>query len=231
MGYLYRGTEPFTGIRSASFPLALNKLPIYGASREWNASSLDVAIGTPVTSWVDVASNTALTAVTGSPTLEMVDGVQAVRFTNDIMQQTYSLAQPHTVALSFKHVTLNTVGTATIFGAQVVIGSDGGVLQTNTLGDMYLNAGAGAKVGSASGTTGWHRVVAVFDGTSSTIVLDGVEYVVNAGTLPRAAFSLGGQRNGQFTDIAVTHASIFPRAIDATERADLDSWLAGQEVI
>lgn len=228
MGQIYRTDTAFTGSGAAALPVVPKPLPVPGPLRRWDAETIRSANGTILTGWQDTANGTTLGVSVGNPTIETVDGVRAVRFTNDILQQSLTLGQPHTVVLAFKHVSLNTTGTATLFGAQEVIGTDGGVLQTTALGDLYVNAGTAYKVGSATATTGWKRVIVVFNGASSVISINGTEWAGNFGAQSRLLFSLGGQRSAQFTDTAVSHASIYPKALSSAERADLDGWLVGR---
>lgn len=225
MGNIYRATTAFTG--APALPVVPDALPAKGVRNRWDADTILAANGAVLTGWADSAAGLNMGVAVGDPRVETVDGHRAVRFTNDIMQTALSLPQPHTVVLAFKHVSLNTTGTATVFGAQQAIGTDGGIFQTNTVGDFYANAGTAFKIGGQA-TAGWKRLIVVFNGASSVVNLNGVEYAGNFGTQHREFFSLGGQRSAQFTDIAVTHASVFSKALTTQERTDLAAWLTGK---
>lgn len=226
MGFLYKAPVNFTGSNAAGLPLANPTMPVPGAVRWFDASAIRANPGTAVTSWSDsTGTGPALAATNGQPTLELVDGLRAVRFQSAIMQQSIQLAQPHSLVLAFKLVSAP-AAVVTIAGSMVRSGTDGGFVQMNGVGELYANAGSVWK--AATGVSArWHRLILSFDGVNSRMLLDGVSSTGDPGALPRAMFSLGGFRNASFSDIAVSQASLFSRALTTGEMATLDGWLVG----
>lgn len=214
----------FTGAAAAAFPILLHPLPVAGAVRRFVARAAGVPVGGTVTTWKDSAgSGTALsTASSAAPTLATVGGVRAVQFdgTSQGLQQTVALTNPHSLVLVMNIVVPQTTGITTPSGSFLSAGVDLGQLQTSTT-DLYVNAGTALKVGTGLNVTGWRVIVISFNGGSTVVNINGTEYTGNAGTLPRAVFSLGFQRGASWSNLAVAEAILYQSALDATQRAAL----------
>lgn len=222
-GIQYIAPVEFTGANASSLPIVLTDLAVAGATRRFLAKAVNQAIGTAVPSWADSAgSGTALIpASSTAPTLATVGGLRAVQFngTSDGLQQALSMAQGHTLVLVANIVTPNTVGTTTLSGSYTTAAVDGARLQTS-VNALYANAGTAMAV-AAQNVTGWRVIVVSFNGASTVVNINGTEYTGNAGALPRTVFTLGFERGGSFSALAVAEANIYPTALGSTDRASL----------
>lgn len=126
-------------------------------------------------------------------------------------------AQPFTMC-----VMLQMTSTA---GYQTVAGVSAGSNLLCIDGTLYLNAGSGSLTTSID--TSPHAIVAVFDGASSELWVDGVLAASgsNPGTAAMSLVSLGGP-DGKPT-MRVTRWSYYGKALDSTEAVDWSDWAAG----
>jgi hypothetical protein len=223
-GIQYIAPVEFTGTNADTLPIVVNDLPVAGAVRRFVAKAVNQAIGTTVSAWADITgSGTSLVpASSAAPTLATVAGVRSVRFDGATqgLQQNVALTNPHSVVLVMNIVVPQTTGITTPSGSFITAGTDLGQLQTSTT-DLYVNAGTSLKVGTGLNVTGWRVIIISFNGASTVVNINGVEYTGNAGTLPRAVFSLGFQRGASWSNMAVAEAILYQSALDATQRAAL----------
>lgn len=222
-GIQYVAPLQFTGANASTLPQIVTDLVVAGATRRFVAKSVNQAIGTTVPSWSDIAgSGTAIVPVSSTaPTLSTVGGIRSVLFngTSDGLQQSVSMNQGHSLVLVANIVTPNTTGTTTLSGSYVTAGVDAARIQTS-LTAMYANAGTAMTI-AGQNVTGWRVIVASFNGASTVVNINGTEYTGNAGTLPRAVFTLGFERGSLFANVAVAEAALYPTALGSSDRAAL----------
>lgn len=220
-GLQYIAESEFTGPKAAGLPTLLHKLPVANPARRFVAKEIVGAAGTTVSAWQDSAGSGTVLAPASStaPVIGTVTGVRSVVFngTSDGLSQSVQLTNPHTLVL-VANIIKPASGNATIAGGFVSSATDGAQFRT-ALTDMYLNGGSNFRVGVGLNTTGWRVYVISFNGTGTVVNINGVEYTGNGGTLPRAIFTLGYQRGGEFTNIAVAEAALYSGAMNSAERA------------
>lgn len=230
-GLKYEAAAEFTGSAAAAFPVQLPALPVAGALRRFSAKATGVPVGATVATWKDSAgSGTTLAPVSSTaPTLATVAGVRSVLFngTNQGLQQSVSMTNPHSIVLVSNVVTPNTTATTTQSGSFVTSGVDAGRVQTSLTG-LYVNAGTGAQVGTGLNVTGWRVIVVSFNGASTVVNINGAEYTVSAGILPRAVFTLGFERGASWSNVAIAEAALYNGALDSTQRAALVTGLRAE---
>lgn len=227
-GIFYKAQQAFTGASADLLPMIHESLPVAGAVRRFLATGTRVAEGSPVESWADeTGSGTVLaTAGTTAPTLSTVGGVKSVLFngTSDGLQQNLTLGAGHSAVLVGNIVAPNTTGTTTLMGAYQTAGVDAGRIQTS-LTDVYVNAGKGFKVGSGLNVTGWRVMVVTYNGVGSPVTINGERFTGDPGNLPRAVLSLGFERSGLWSNLAVAEAAVYDRALTTTEHDTLTAHL------
>lgn len=227
-GIFYKAPQAFTGAGAGELPMIHNALPVPGAVRRFIAAGTRVPEGSPVERWADEAgSGTALTtAGTTAPVMSTVAGVKAVKFngTSDGLQQNLALPAGHSVVLVGNIVTPNTSGTTTLLGAYQTANVDAGRIQTS-LTDLYVNAGQGLKVGAGLNVTGWRVIIVTFNGANSPVTVNGTRYTGDPGALPRAVFSLGFERAGMWSTLAVAEAAVYGRALTTADHDKLTAYL------
>lgn len=230
-GLKYKANQEFTGSAAATLPVLLHTLPVTGFLRRFAAKATGVALGATVSSWKDSAgSGTTLVPVASSaPTLADNQGIRSVLFngTNQGLQQSVSMTNPHSLVLVSNVVAPNTTATTTQSGSFVTAGVDAGRVQTSLAG-LYVNAGTGVQVGTGLNVTGWRVIVVSFNGASTVVNVNGTEYTVSAGSLPRAVFTLGFERGASWSNVAVAEAILYNGALDSTQRAALVSGLRAE---
>lgn len=200
--------------------------PIPGASRDYAAGSLT---GTNPTSWVDLAGGPALSVDTGEPALLEEGGIKFVRFdgVNDSMADTTATRPAvHTVFLRYR--TLTAPGAYYAFVANTTTtGVSVGANSPDTAVRLFAGNGGGLIAQGFTRDTGWHTIIAVVNGASSVISVDGIETTGNPGPNTGTGLRIGGNANlSQYTKIDVARVGFLPYAADATERAAIISLLA-----
>lgn len=228
MGLFHRASQPFEGTRAVTFPMIYSALPVDGAVRRFVAEGTRTPDGGDVSVWDDAAgSGTALaTAGTTAPSMATVGGVRSVLFngTSDGLQQSLSQPSGHSAVLVANIVTPNTTGTTTMLGSYMTANVDAGRIQTS-LTDLYVNAGKVFRVGAGLNVTGWRVFVVTYNGVGSPVTINGTRYTGDPGALPRAVLSLGFERSGLYSNLAVAEVALFDRALTTAEHDTLTAHL------
>lgn len=223
-GIQYIAPVEFSGANALTLPIVLADLPVAGATRRFVAKAVNQAVGTTVATWADIAGSgtTLSTASSTAPNLATVGGIRSVQFngTSDGLQQNVSMAQGHSLVLVSNIVAPVTTGTTTPSGSFTSAGVDSAQFQTSN-SDLYVNAGNSMKVGTGLNVTDWRVIVISFNGATTVVNVNGIEYTGNTGALPRAVFSLGFQRGASWSSMAVAEAALYSTALDAAQRASL----------
>lgn len=220
-GLQYIAGSEFTGAKADGLPMLLHKLPVAKPARRFVAKGLVGASGTSVASWKDVAGSGTILAPEAStaPKIGSVAGVRSVVFngTSDGLSQQVSLPNPNTLVLVANILTLNTTANVAIAGASKTAADGGQILAA--VKELYVNAGTNARVGVGLHQTGWRVYVISFNGANTVVNINGTEYTVTAGSLPRELFTLGFRQGADFANIAVAEAALYAGAMSSTERA------------
>lgn len=89
-------------------------------------------------------------------------------------------------------------------------------------GNFGIFAGSSIDSGVAADTS-WHTIVAVFNGTSSVLRVDGVETAGNSGGRTKSGFRVGAGFDGTYYPIEVARVGFTTTAADAAKRASIES--------
>lgn len=226
-GIGFKATTTFT---ASGLPLLPHPLPIVPSKRFLVGNGMEH--GNPdlplqVTGWSDLSGATTLTAPTGKnpPALSTINERPTIRFngTSSTLAANLPMARPHSVAAVFWLGALPAERFATILGGR----------------DAWLAAAAGGYVnGNAGGSNGnmgtiavgWHTLVASFDGTTTTVRINGAEVTRDIGQGARTTLTLGGTGAsiGYEATIAYTEVALWGRSLSATTRAETETALRTQ---
>lgn len=195
--------------------------------------------GDPVTNWPDVSGNSrdvvqATAARQPTYRTNVTAGRPVVRFdgSNDILVTAVAVnnAQPNTYAV----VVSSDFPTPGSGNAQGIVhnhnagaGGENSLFLRSDNADYGVYGGALGLIDVVASTAGFHVVLASFNGTSSILSVDGVEFTGNAGTLEMGGIALGGRADSmsQFLDGDIAEAVVYNSVPSVAERGWLYRYL------
>jgi lysophospholipase L1-like esterase len=181
---------------------------------------------TAITAWTDLTGAHNLGFPEGTPTLRETSGKKyidlGVSATNALSSTGWdSPDTAFTLAVTLKWTAPDTT-------TQRFVASSGtsGIIQINSSGVLGLWSGASPTLNAGSATTpGWHTVIAVFNGASSAIYVDGTLLV--AGTVGTASLSSSlNIRGTSTTKTGIADFAMINHAVTAGEAATIHAALA-----
>lgn len=221
-GIGFKATTTFT---ATGLPVLPHPLPIAPSKRFLVGNGMEhgnPALPLQVTGWSDLSGSTTLTAPTGKnpPALSTINDRKVIRFngTSSTLAANLPMARPHSVAAVFWLGALPAEGFATILG-----GRDAWL---SAAPSGYVNGNAGGSNGNMGPiAVGWHSLVASFDGTTTTVRINGAEITRDIGQGARTTLTLGGTGAsiGYEATIAYAEVALWNRALTATDRADTET--------
>jgi hypothetical protein len=187
-----------------------------------------------VSNWADQSGNGRdLTAATTARPLfvtNLINGMPAVRFngTANVMKTgSFTTAQPLTFFIVLKNVAWT--------DGKRVLSSDTGandpqILQRGTGSGFTLqsNLSDGPQV-TGAGTTNYHYLKAIFNGTSSKLSIDGGSDATSGNNLANSMTFvwLGSDNSGDFSNVEIAEAFLYNSAITGANLTNVNSYLHG----
>lgn len=196
----------------------------------WYRADIGVSLATGVASWANLAPTGARPLTQGTTANQPLmvtgsNGLPSIRFdgVNDALKATFTLTQPETVFIVYKHITLHATQKYIFDGATV----NGMTLQTNqgASSSMYSGVTLIANTQIASGSYAYATIT--FNGVSSQMRANGIVVASgNAGTNTADGLTLGAAGNmSSWTNIEVAEVIITNSVASAGEIATVESYL------
>ena len=223
---------------ASDLPLAVNSLPVSGASRRFVASVAPVANDQPVLALPNLGTRSGdLTAANSStaPLRKFASGRTYLQFdgTDDVL----TCANSDATAIGTGVFTTYVVGryrslpTSGHYWPIIDMQGGGGFGFTTQGANMMMYRGSLFTTTTATDTN-WHVFIGVFNGASSVFKRDnGTEQTGNPGAEAISTLKLGSGPSATKPAIDIAEFGLFDRALDSTERAALASSLVSNYAI
>lgn len=206
---------------------------ISGLKAWYKADALVLNDNDPVASWTDSSgSGNHATEATNKPLYKtgIVNSLPVVRFDgiDDRLRSGFVLADPHTVFTV--GVWRNAYSASDRVMLDGVNGWDGAFYrQSSTTVHLYVGA---VDAGLIVTTTpqSWHYYTAIFNGASSSLRVDGgTPGTGNPGTASPGGIHMARQGGGtEYSAVDVAEILIYNSALGATDRSNVESYLAAK---
>jgi hypothetical protein len=214
-------------------PVAIDALPVSGASRRFVAKYATVSAGQPVTTLATIGTRAGDLAAAGTstaPVLRTSGGRTYLEFdgTDDelICTSTDSAAIGAAPFTSYIVARMRAANTNGVYWPLVNHGGGFGITTANTGAALYRGA---VTADFATLDTNWHVFYGVFNGASSLAKRDAAAPVTgNAGTAAIVTLSLGTKAasgNATRPPLDIAEMGMFDRALTAAELASLSTQL------
>lgn len=194
-----------------------------GSTKEWVAR--DLTTGDLVGSWADRRGGSPLISSGAARPVVMVEsGKRFVRFdgVDDYLQDTGgTFSQPHTKVIRFRFQGTRKASES-ILGTPVTTTSAQMNVFINAAMTQYASFASATLITTAGGVnTNWHTLIAVFNGASSVLSIDGTEVSGATGSNTSGGTRLGRGSGSStvFSTIDVQRVALLDHAADSTERA------------
>ncbi|HEY1126826.1 MAG TPA: hypothetical protein VGF83_03620, partial [Actinomycetota bacterium] len=208
-----------------------------GLTGWWDASAIaGKHDGDPITTWPDRSGlgHDLLSGGAGSPTYKVAiqNGLPVVRFdgTSNRMAKAWTQTQPVTIGIVFRYR-----GTVTTYPQKDLVDNGSGPAGLMAMAPMGTNGhldihGYSVVNGPPIGADTWYTATAVFNGTTSSVEVNGgTPYAGNTDTPAPGGIALGGRiTNSEFAPVDIGEVFIVAGVLSAADRAQADQYLGAK---